>query len=46
MVDALGSMLQKNRYVEMGKNARKYVEENHDIKKIVDKYKTLFRNLM
>lgn len=46
MVDALDSMLQKNRYVEMGKNARKYVEENHDIKKIVDKYKTLFRNLI
>ena len=46
IVDSLKDMLQENRCVEMGGNARKYVEENHDIKKIVDKYKTLFRNLI
>jgi glycosyltransferase involved in cell wall biosynthesis len=30
----------------MGENGRKYVEENHDIKKIVDQYENLIKNLV
>ncbi len=45
LVDSLNSILADNRYVELGKNARKYVERNHDIKRTVEKYKELFRRL-
>lgn len=31
---------------EYGKNGRRYVEQNHDIKKIVEQYKKLFRQLV
>jgi glycosyltransferase involved in cell wall biosynthesis len=31
---------------EYGGNARRYVEENHDIKKIIEEYKRIFRELM
>jgi len=43
LVDSLNSMLADNRYVELGKNGRKYVEQNHDIKRIAEEYKKLFR---
>jgi hypothetical protein len=33
---------QSSRYIEMGKNARRYVEENHDIGKIIEVYKKYF----
>jgi glycosyltransferase involved in cell wall biosynthesis len=45
LVDSLNSMLADNRYVELGKNARKYVEQNHDIKRTVEEYKDFFRRL-
>ena len=45
LVDSLKSILADNRYVELGKNARKYVEQNHDIKKTVQEYRKLFRRL-
>jgi glycosyltransferase involved in cell wall biosynthesis len=35
----------KDRYVEIGKNARKYVAENFDIKKIAEKYQEIYSNL-
>jgi glycosyltransferase involved in cell wall biosynthesis len=38
-------LLENNRYIEIGQNARKYVEENHDISKIVDQYKEIFIRL-
>jgi glycosyltransferase involved in cell wall biosynthesis len=40
--DTLKFMLAENRYVQMGRNGRKYVEEHHDIKKIVEQYKAIF----
>jgi glycosyltransferase involved in cell wall biosynthesis len=33
---------QSSRYIEMGKNARRYVEETHDISKIIESYKKYF----
>jgi glycosyltransferase involved in cell wall biosynthesis len=44
--DSLGFMLAENRYIEMGKRGRKYVEQNHDIKKIIEEYKKIFRQLL
>jgi hypothetical protein len=36
-------MLNSRRYIDIGGNGRKYVEENHDIRKIVEQYKTVFQ---
>jgi len=41
-VNFLKQMLQPEEICRFGSNARKYVEQNHDIKKIVEDYKTLF----
>jgi len=41
-VDSLRSMLENDKYIEMGKMGRKYVEENHDISKIINQYKGMF----
>ncbi len=38
-------LLEDGRYVEIGQNTRKYVEDNHDISKIIEQYKQLFREL-
>ena len=46
MVDSLGYMLQENRYVEMGANGKKYVRQRHDLKKIIEQYKQLFKELV
>jgi len=46
LTDALSYMLAENRFMEMGKKAREYAEQNHDIKKIVQQYKNLFRKLL
>lgn len=43
--DSLEFMLAENKYVELGKNARNYAEQNHDVKKIAEEYKKLFRKL-
>jgi len=42
----LRSMLENNRYVEYGSNARRYVEEHHDITKIAAEYKSIFARLV
>jgi len=42
LAEALKVMLAENRYVELGRNGRKYAEENHDITKIIEQYKTIF----
>jgi glycosyltransferase involved in cell wall biosynthesis len=44
-VGSLKIMLAAKRYEELGKNARKYVEEHHDITKIVQQYKKIFVEL-
>ncbi|NIP26202.1 MAG: glycosyltransferase [Phycisphaerae bacterium] len=41
-VDSLRGILQQEQYSELGNNARKYAEENHDISKIVEQYKSCF----
>ncbi|MFH0969217.1 MAG: glycosyltransferase family 4 protein [Patescibacteria group bacterium] len=35
----------KEKYIEIGRNARKFVEENFDIKKVAEKYQEIYRNL-
>jgi glycosyltransferase involved in cell wall biosynthesis len=46
LVESLRSMLMENKYLELGRNARKYVEEHHDIKKKAEEYKKLFSNVV
>jgi glycosyltransferase involved in cell wall biosynthesis len=46
MIDSLETMLQKDRYVELGNNGKKYVEERHDLEKIIKQYKELFKKLL
>ena len=46
LVNELGLLLEGDKYIEMGKNARSYVEKNHDIKIIVEQYKQLLRKLV
>ena len=41
-VQQLKTMLESGKLAEYGKNARKYAEQKHDIKSIMDKYKELF----
>ncbi len=41
----LAFLLDGNRYIEIGKNGRKYVEEKHDISTIVEQYKAIFVRL-
>jgi glycosyltransferase involved in cell wall biosynthesis len=42
----LAFLLDGQRYIEIGKNGRKYVEENHDISRIVKQYKAVFMRLV
>lgn len=44
--DSLGFILAEDKYTELGKNARKYVKQNHNIKKIAKEYKKLFHQLL
>jgi glycosyltransferase involved in cell wall biosynthesis len=41
-VNSLRRLLCEDLYLRIGENARKYVEENHDIRKIIDRYKDCF----
>jgi glycosyltransferase involved in cell wall biosynthesis len=45
LIDSLKFMLAENRFAELGENARRYAEQNHDIKRIVEQYKKLFLQL-
>ena len=45
LIDSLRFMLVENRIVELGKNARKYVEEHHDAAKITESYRGMFTKL-
>ncbi|MHC4641852.1 MAG: glycosyltransferase family 4 protein [Planctomycetota bacterium] len=46
MIDSLKVMLEDDRYVELGENGKKYVEERHDLAKIIEQYKELFEKLV
>ncbi|MDH4240386.1 MAG: glycosyltransferase family 4 protein [Phycisphaerae bacterium] len=46
LVDSLRSLLEEDRCVKMGVNGKKYVEEYHDVTKIVRQYKELFEKLV
>jgi L-malate glycosyltransferase len=41
----LDRLLLKDCYIEFGENGKKYVKANHDISKIIEVYKELFREL-
>jgi glycosyltransferase involved in cell wall biosynthesis len=41
-VDSLKGMLEQQKYTELGKNARKYADNNHDVTKIIEQYKKCF----
>jgi glycosyltransferase involved in cell wall biosynthesis len=45
LVEGLRFVLEGNRYIELGKNARAYAEGHHDVARIVDHYKDLFTRL-
>ncbi len=46
MVKKLGEMTEGAWAEELGRNGRRYAEENHDITKIVEQYKEIFRKLI
>jgi glycosyltransferase involved in cell wall biosynthesis len=46
MIESLKTMLQEDSYIELGKNGKKYVEERHDLVKIIKQYKELFKKLL
>lgn len=47
MLDDIKTLLEDKELLEtMGKNGRKYVEENHEISKIADQYENLMENLV
>jgi len=45
LVSSLKSVVQNQSFVEMGKNARKYVEQTHNVADIVRQYKTIINTL-
>ena len=45
-VDSLRSLLEEDRWLKMGINGKKYVEEHHDVTKIIQQYKELFGKLV
>lgn len=42
LTESLKYMLDQERYVKMGQDARDYVEQHHDIQMIIEKYKAIF----
>ncbi len=44
-IDSLKDMLEHKRYNELGKNARKYVDNNHDVANIIEQYKSCFTQI-
>jgi glycosyltransferase involved in cell wall biosynthesis len=39
----LAFLLENSRYIEIGQNGRKYAEQTHNITKIIERYKNIFR---
>jgi glycosyltransferase involved in cell wall biosynthesis len=46
MVDSLKVILKDDRRLEMGSNGKKYVTEHHDVTRIINRYKELFKQLV
>jgi glycosyltransferase involved in cell wall biosynthesis len=46
LVDSLRALLEEDRWLKMGINGKKYVEEYHDVTKIIKQYKELFEELV
>jgi glycosyltransferase involved in cell wall biosynthesis len=46
LVESLKTMLHEQQYLQFGKNGRAYVEEHHDLTRIVKQYKHLFIELL
>ncbi|MBN1126426.1 MAG: glycosyltransferase family 4 protein [Sedimentisphaerales bacterium] len=44
--EGLRFLLQDDRFIELGANARRYAEQHHDIRTVVEQYKALFRRLL
>jgi glycosyltransferase involved in cell wall biosynthesis len=42
----LAFLLENSRYLEIGQNGRRYAEQTHDITKIIERYKQLFREVV
>ena len=45
LVQSLESILVEKKYLEVGRKARKYAEERHDLRKAVGQYKSIFERL-
>jgi glycosyltransferase involved in cell wall biosynthesis len=45
-IRSLKSLLAEQRYIELGKKARRYVEENHDVTRIIEQYKKHFMDAL
>lgn len=45
MREAVKRLLADDCYMEPGRNGRKYVEDHHDIRKIIEQYKDIFRRI-
>jgi glycosyltransferase involved in cell wall biosynthesis len=46
MAALLKAMLENKTYIDLGVNGRRYAEANHDIAKIINVYKDVFKNLV
>ena len=46
LTENLEFLLTDDKYIELGLNARRYVEENHDVAKIAGRYKEIFTSLV
>ena len=45
LADSLGFMLADDRYENIGRNGRKYVEQHHDLARVIEQYKEHFLRL-
>ena len=45
LVRSLESILVEKKYLEVGRKARKYAEERHDLRKVVEQYKSILERL-
>lgn len=46
LTESVEIILADNNFIQMGASARKYVDQNHDIKKIIEEYKKLFVEIL
>ena len=46
LAQGLRFLLEQDRYIELGRNGRKYVQGRHDIGRIVEEYKDIFRRMV